>query len=161
MLHRDIYNRILFCTDFSSNAAIAFLHALNIADGNSSCELIILHVVPEPNAQFWKSYIYEVDEIDEKAKADIDKKIADEYVSRIPESMKWSMNAAVGKVEQQILETAEREKADLIVMGRGSSSRFSTWFFGNTMGRIVRKARCPVLVVPDAPAHSAKPEDSS
>ncbi|MBN1685044.1 MAG: universal stress protein [Spirochaetales bacterium] len=154
MPHRDIYNRILFCTDFSQNAGVAFLHALNIASGNADCELIIFHVVPEPNAQFWKSYIYEVDEIDKKAKTDIDEKIAKEYVSRIPEDLQWSLKASVGKVEQKILEAAERENTDLIVMGRGGSSRVNTWFFGDTAGRIVRKAPCPVLVVPGAPVIS-------
>ncbi len=152
MPHRYIYNRILFCTDFSVNAAEAFLHALNIAAGNSGCELIVFHVVPEPNAQFWKSYIYEVDKIDEKAKADIDAKLAAEYLNRIPQGMKCSFKAAVGKVEQQILEAAARNGVDLVVLGRGGSSRIQTWFFGNTTGRIVRKAPCPVLVVPPVPA---------
>ena len=148
MPHRNIYNRVLLCTDFSKNAEIAFLHAMNIAEGNADCELMLFHVIPEPNAQFWKSYIYEVEEIDKKAKADIDEKIVNEYVGRIPEGMKWSITAAVGKIEQKIIETAIREKVDLIVLGRRGSSRLATWFFGNTAGRIVRKAPCPVLVVP-------------
>jgi len=148
MPHKDIYNRILFCTDLSEHAGVAFLHALNIAVGNNNCELIIFHVVPEPNAQFWKSYIYEVEEIDSKAKSDIDEKIEREYIHLIPEDIKWSIKAAVGRADQKIIEAAESVRADLIVVGRRGSSRTGTWFFGNTVGRIVRKAGCPVLVVP-------------
>ena len=37
----------------------------------------MFHVIPEPDAQFWKSYIYEVDDVDNKAKQDIDRKIAE------------------------------------------------------------------------------------
>ena len=148
MPHRNIYRRILFCTDLSEHASIAFLYAVNTAAANETCELIIFHVVPEPQAQFWKSYIYEVDEIDTKAKSDIDKKIEREYIGRIPKGVRWSVKAAVGNVEQKIIEAAETLEADLIVVGREGSRRATTWFFGNTVGRIVRKASCPVLVVP-------------
>ena len=84
MPHRNIFKKILFCTDFSENSDAAFYYALNIAEGNPGSELIILHIIPEPDAQFWKSYIYEVDDVDEKAKSDIDEKIREAYLSQIP-----------------------------------------------------------------------------
>jgi nucleotide-binding universal stress UspA family protein len=155
MPHRNIFKKILFCTDFSANCEVAFLHALNIAAGNPEGELVIFHVVPEPSAQFWKSYLYEVDRIDDKAKRDIDDKIARTYVPRIPKAVKWSVRFAVGGVNQQILEAARAEAVDLIVIGRQGSSRFNTLFFGNTTERIARKARCSVLIVPEE--HGAAP----
>ncbi len=148
MSTQNTYSRILFCTDFSEYAKAAFFHALHLAELNSGCELIIFHVVPEPNAQFWKSYIYEVDEIDKKAKADIDEKLESEYAKHIPEGVKWLFAAAVGKAEQKIVEEAERRNVDLIVIGRQSSSRMRTVFYGNTVGHVVRWSGCPVLVVP-------------
>jgi nucleotide-binding universal stress UspA family protein len=148
MPHRNLFKKILFCTDFSANADLAFRYALNIAEGNSDCELVIFHTVPEPDAQFWKTYIYEVDRIDEKAKADIDAKVAAAYLSKIPESVKFSVKMAVGKVNDTILETAKTEGADLIIIGRQGSSVFETHFFGNTTERIARKAGCPVLIIP-------------
>ena len=143
--------RILFCTDFSQNARAAFFQALRLTEANDGCELIIFHVVPEPNAQFWKSYIYEVEEIDKKARADIDEKLEKEYTSHIPDRVSWRFEAAVGKAEQKILEKAETGDVDLIVIGRQGSSRVRTWFYGNTVGRIVRHSVCPVLVVPFRP----------
>ena len=149
MPHRNIFGKILFCTDFSHNCEVAFLHALNIAEGNPESELVIFHVIPEPSAQFWKSYLYEVDQIDDKARQDIDDKISAVYLSRIPKGVRWSVKLVVGGVNQKILETASAEEADLIVIGRQGSSRFNTLFFGNTTERIARKAPCPVLIVPE------------
>ena len=97
----------------------------------------------------WKSYLYEVDQIDEKARRDMDDRITRAYLSRLPKGIKPSVRYAVGGVNQKILEAAAAEKADLIVIGRQGSSRFNTLFFGNTTERIARKAHCPVLIVPD------------
>jgi len=147
--HRNVFKKILFCTDFSRNCDVAFLKAVNIAAGNPEAELVIFHVVPEASAQFWRSYLYEVDRIDEKARQDMDKRIDRAYLSRIPKGIKHSVKFAVGGVSQAILETAAAESADLIVIGRQGSSRFRTVFFGDTTERIARKAPCPVLIVPE------------
>lgn len=148
MPHRNIFKQILFCTDFSKNADLAFSYALNIAEGNPESGIIIFHVVPEPNAQFWKSYIYELDDVDDKAKSDIDHKIEAAYLSRTPKGVKISVLAAVGRVDEKILEAAHAEHIDLIVMGRQGSSKFRTLFLGNTAERIARRSPCPVLIVP-------------
>ena len=68
----ETFERILFCTDFSQNAYDAFGFAVDAASRRPGCLLYILHVIPEPDAQFWKTYIYEVEDIDKKAKQDID-----------------------------------------------------------------------------------------
>jgi nucleotide-binding universal stress UspA family protein len=148
MPHRNIFKKILFCTDFSENANAAFYYALNIAEGNPESELVILHIVPEPDAQFWKSYIYEVDDVDKKAKADIDEKIRGAYLSKIPEGISYTVRSAIGKADQQILEAVKKEKADLLVMGRGSRAGIATLFFGKVTEHVARHAECPVLIVP-------------
>ena len=148
MPHRNIFKKILFCTDFSDNAQSAFNYALNIADGNPESELVILHILPEPDAQFWKSYLYEVDDVDAKAKTDIDEKIEAAYLSKIPESVKCTMRTMIGKADQQILAAAEEEKADLLVMGRGNRAGLATLFFGKVTEHVARRAACPVLIIP-------------
>ncbi len=149
MAHRNIFKRILFCTDFSVHADHAFTYALNIAEGNSESELIVFHVVPEPNAQFWKSYIYEVEEIDEKAKKDIDRRIEQSYLSRIPDNVRWSTLHAVGNRGQKIVEAVTEQNIDLVVIGREGRSRLKSLFFENTAEQLARKARVPVLVIPE------------
>ncbi len=150
MSHRNIFKKILFCTDFSPNADRAFRYALNVAAGNPECELIIYHIIPEADAQFWRTYLYEVDKVDEKAKADIDEKIESAYMSRMPEGIRYSVRLDRGRADQKILDTAEELDADLIVIGRRGSSGVGTIFFGKTTEHIARKAPCPLLIVPDA-----------
>ena len=78
-LRQGHYRKILFCTDFSENAKFAFDFAVDAAIRNVGCTLCLLHVIPEPDAQFWKGYIYEVGDMDAKARADIDHAIDADY----------------------------------------------------------------------------------
>ena len=127
----------------------AFHYALNIAAGNTDTELIILHVIPEPDAQFWKSYIYEVDNVDEKAKQDIDEKIEKLYLPLIPDGVKCTSQFKIGNVGEEIIKTAQEDQADLVVIGRGAGANMINRLLGNFTEKVVRKAGCPVLVVPE------------
>ncbi len=75
----NLSKNILFCTDFSANAALAFDYAIDAAARREGSLLYLLHVIPEPESQFWRTYIYDADfNVDEKAKRDLDEKIATE-----------------------------------------------------------------------------------
>lgn len=129
----------------------AFRYALNIAGGNEDSEIIIFHAIPEPDAQFWKSYIYEVDDVDSKAKADIDRKIEEVYIPVIPEGIKWSSKFSIGNVGDEIVRQSKTSDADLIVIGRGAGANMVNRLLGNFTEKVIRKAHCPVLVVPEEP----------
>ena len=148
MPHRNVFKNILFCTDLSRNAETAFFYALNIAVGNPGSRLVILHVIPEPDAQFWKAYLYEVEDVDAKAREDIGAKIRNSYTAKIPEGIEYTLRTETGKAEQKILETASEEEADLIVLGRGSRGGITTLFFGKITEHVARRAECPVLIIP-------------
>ena len=147
------YKRILFCTDFSENADFAFDYALDAAGTSPGAGLFVLHVVPESQSQFWKTYIYEIDNVDSKARADIDERIEKSYLSKIPAGIKIDIQFRIGKENEEILDFAKEINADLIVIGRQSSNALETAFFGNVTEKIVRKAHCPVLVVPASTKH--------
>jgi universal stress protein A len=149
MPHRNIFKKILFCTDFNTDALRAFRYALNIAAANEGSELIIFHAIPEPDAQFWKSYIYEVEDVDAKARQDIDRKIAEVYIPAIPENVSWSSDFSVGNVGEEILRKAREASVSLVVIGRGAGSNVINRMLGNFTEKVIRKAHCPVLVVPD------------
>ena len=147
------FRRILFCTDFSTNAHEAFGFALGAARRNPDCELILLHVLPEPEAQFWKTYIYEVENVDAKARADIDAKIDGDYRTRIPEGVSFRVEIRIGNPAQQILLFARDAKVDLVVLGRQGHGAFEKLLFGNVAGKVARRANCPILIVPKADAN--------
>lgn len=142
------YKRILFCTDFSTNADFAFYYALASAKRTGDGELHILHVLPEPEAQFWRTYLYEVDGVDAKADSDMNEKIAKTYLAEIPQDIQVMVSVQQGKAEQEILAYAKKIDADLLVIGRQGSSSIGKHLFGNVAEKIARKANCPVLIIP-------------
>ncbi len=151
-IRHENFKKILFCTDFSENADRAFVFAVNSAVRNVGCELHLLHVIPEPSAQFWKGYIYEADEdVDARAKREIDAKIAEVYRPRVPAGVKLVVAMRIGEAGQKILEYAQERDADLVVVGRQGAGAVGKILFGNVTERVVRKAPCPVLVIPPTP----------
>ncbi|MCE5185542.1 MAG: universal stress protein [Planctomycetaceae bacterium] len=144
----SVYQKILFCTDLSRNSDFAFDFAVDAAQRRPGCELYLLHVVPEAAAQFWKTYVYEVEDVDNKAKRDIDEHIAQAYLSKLPAGVQLKIEYRVGKDWEEILAFANEKKIDLIVMGRQGRSNLQKHLFGNVTEKITRKADCAVLIVP-------------
>jgi len=142
------YSRILFCTDFSLNADYAFHYALKSAERSGEAALHILHVIPEPDAQFWQTYLYEVDDVDAKAQSDLEKKIRETYSDQVPENIFAVIALRRGREHEAILHYAEEIEAELIVIGRHGSRGLSRAFFGNVTEKIVLNSKCPVLVIP-------------
>jgi len=142
--------KVLFCTDFSETADHAFLHAVDAVRRRSGSELILLHVIPEPEAQFWKTYIYEVEDVDAKARQDVDAKIAEAYTPHVPAEVKFRVEVRIGNVSAEILDFAKDENVHLIVLGRQGHSALAELVFGTVTDRVLRATTCPVLVVPEA-----------
>ena len=141
--------RILYCTDFSENAGRAFAYALEAATLRKGSELHLIHVIPEPDAQYWKSYIYGAEgDADDKAKNDIDEKIDREFRPQIPEGLVFKTAFRIGKSHAEILKYAEEIGARLIVVGRQGTGALTSLFFGSVAEKVVKKAHCPVLVIP-------------
>jgi nucleotide-binding universal stress UspA family protein len=142
------FKHILFCTDFSESADAAFEFALDATVRRPGSTLYLLHVIHEPDAQFWKSYIAEVDNIDAEARKAIDEKVAATYLSRVPPGVELKVEFRIGPDATTILEFARATRIDLIILGRHGHSSVGKALFGSVAEKIVRKAECAVLVVP-------------
>ena len=143
-----LFKKILFCTDFSEDADTAFDYAVSLAEQNPGSELLLLHVVPESEAQFWKTYIYEVEDVDEKARHDIDEVIDKRYRPRLPQSVPFSVAHRVGSESQEILDYSKQMSVDLIVLGRQQEGVLQKAFLGNIVDKVIRHASCAVMVIP-------------
>jgi nucleotide-binding universal stress UspA family protein len=141
----ETFRKILFCTDFSDNADFAFDFAIDAARRRPGAILYLIHVLAEPDAQFWKSYIYEVENVDSMAKAEINRKIETDYLPRIPAGVELRTVFRIGKPDKQILSFAKEEQVDLIVLGRQGRGLV---FFGNVATKVAKNAEVPVLIVP-------------
>lgn len=148
VLPESRFARILFCTDFSESADAAFEFALDAAVRRPGSTLYLLHVIHEPEAQFWKSYMAEVDNVDEEAKKAIDAKVAAAYLPRIPAGQDFKTEFRIGPDAATILEFARTMRVDVIILGRHGHGGVGKALFGSVAEKIVRKAECAVLVVP-------------
>jgi nucleotide-binding universal stress UspA family protein len=129
--------KILFPTDFSQNAGNAFQHAIRLADFNSG-EVIIQHVVGnhfERNPH-WAT-LFDVHQLQQHM---------DGYANRELASMVRAAEGRIqvrpviskGKPADEISALAERELADMVVMG---SSK------GVVTNRVIRTTNRPVLAI--------------
>jgi nucleotide-binding universal stress UspA family protein len=67
-----------------------------------------------------------------------------------PELQAWCKPAtrlAYGKPYRRILEVADQERTDLIVMGVRGRNQVDLTVFGSTTNQVVRRASCPVLTL--------------
>ena len=55
----------------------------------------------------------------------------------------------VGDIDKKIVEVAEEEHCDLIIMGAGSQNSIKKFFLGNVLDEVAHQAPCPVLVIND------------
>jgi nucleotide-binding universal stress UspA family protein len=149
------FKRILFCTDFSESADAAFDFALDAAVRRPDSTLYVLHVIHEPDAQYWKTQLAEVENINAEAKKAIDAKVAASYLSRVPQGMEVKTVFRIGPDAATILEFAKAEQVDVIILGRHGHSSVGKALFGSVAEKIVRKADCAVLVVPLSYAQAA------
>lgn len=58
----------------------------------------------------------------------------------------WEVNI-YGEAYTTILEVAERDNVDLIVIGNRGQSRIQRFFLGSVANRVIAEAKCPVLVI--------------
>jgi len=72
--------------------------------------------------------------------------LLDGAIQRFPDR-NFKSELSEGKPDALILDAAKRYKAQLIVMGTHGRGGLEDLFLGSTAGKIVRKARCPVLTV--------------
>jgi nucleotide-binding universal stress UspA family protein len=117
-------NRLLMPIDHRPSPRYAIPDALEVLEGlgNDDSELTLLHVGNKPP------------------------KIA------MPDSFRWKWNTmtASGNPVDAIVDAAESNHADLILMATAGHQGFLDVIRGSTSERVLRHAPCPVLTVPGA-----------
>ncbi|MGL5889812.1 MAG: universal stress protein [Bacteroidia bacterium] len=139
--------KILVPVDFSETGMLALEHAGHIA-GLAKADLILLHVLPV-NQYHFESPEPElhIDNYD-RVNAIVEERL-NEAVEAIRErhGVKARSLSAKGPVAREIIELANEEQVDLIVMGTHGSKGFEELFIGSNAHKVVSLAKCPVITV--------------
>ncbi len=144
--------KILFPTDFSENSLNAFVYALHLAK-KMKAEIVTLHVYPIIAGTYgdYYDFIYENYDINELAQFE-------NYKSEVPklrmlaekeqcQSVRVSHILKQGDAVNDILDIAEKENADMIVMGTTGASGVKEVFLGTVTEKVMNHAKTVVLAI--------------
>jgi nucleotide-binding universal stress UspA family protein len=131
----DGFSRILFPTDFSESATHALESALDLVGVR---EVIVQHVVSTyfEKHPHW-STLFDIHEMQKYMEMYIETEMA--KVPKAQEGINYRSVISEGKPAQQIVELAEKEKVDVIIMGPAK---------GVVTGLVIRASSRPVLAIP-------------
>jgi nucleotide-binding universal stress UspA family protein len=137
-----MFQKILVAYDGSKQAESAFLHALEMAVRFRS-EILVLSVArpPEPATRV------ELEAVIDNAKEHFEQAFVRLAAEAAARGVSLRSEVHVGHPAEQIVLAAERERAELIVMGRRGKTTLERWMLGSVSERVVRYAHGPVLVV--------------
>ena len=150
MVEYPKYKKVLFCTDFSENADYAFDYAYGIAKRDEGL-LSILHVIPENSHQeFVDGFLGDqvAEKIEHAIREDLDTNYQERYADKIDGGISFETVTKSGREAEEILEFANREQIDLIVMGTHGRTGMGHVFFGSVAEKVTRHSRIPVLIIP-------------
>lgn len=135
---RDCLQRILVASDLTAYTDRAFDRAALLA-GQSRASIRLVHAIDPgvlPPAYVARAV--------REAEAQLEHEVRD---SGIDTHIDISVKASRGSAETVILEGAEEMQADLIVLGLSHDTSLAGLVRGTTIDKVIRRARCPVLVV--------------
>lgn len=140
------YNRLLCPVDFSESSLAALRFASSLAK-EADARLTILHVLDWPSDNELLVEQFDAPEVrllvEGRARERLEALVTDEMKTWC----KPTPRIGHGKPYRQILETAQDEESDLIVIGIHGRNPLDVMFFGSTTNQIVRRAACPVLTL--------------
>jgi universal stress protein A len=141
------FRHILAPTDFSDYSKKAVASALELAK-KFGAKLTILHVVELPPYPI-EGYV--PPSVSASFLEDLERQATQDLAQLVPEAASANVElvrlVAVGTPYRKIIETAEAEQVDLIVMATAGRTGFSHMVMGSIAERVVRTATCPVLTI--------------
>jgi nucleotide-binding universal stress UspA family protein len=147
------FERVLFTTDFSavSEQAASFAHTMAC---QNRARLYVLHVIDtsgEP-AGFYVPHV-SFDKLD-KEMVPAAQDMLKAFSARVLKGAKGiELRVLIGEPYKEIVKFINGQAIDVVVMGTGRRSGIDRFLFGSTTERVLRKADCPVLIIPpSAPA---------
>ncbi len=148
--------KILYATDLSKNSSYAFLFATDMARRHDA-RIVILHVIERiPSyAEVYTGDLYETEQ-----------KQQDETVDKIKQHLRGFCEKAetqigspcvelvseilvpVGHPPEEILNAAEKEGCDVIVLGTHGKGFLAHTFLGSVSSAVLHRTRKPVFIIP-------------
>jgi nucleotide-binding universal stress UspA family protein len=146
---------ILYATDLSKNSSYAFLYAIDMAKRHDA-RIVILHAIepPPPYAknkeimdEFLPEQKGEIIELIEKHLQEFCKKAQTQLGPPCLELVSKIL-VPVGHPPEEILNAAEKEGCDAIVLGTHGKGFLAHTFLGSVSNAVLHRTRKPVFIIP-------------
>ena len=143
-------SKILVAVDGSDPSFNASTYAIDFAKINGA-ELIVLYIVsPVPYSQFEYANIGRMKEIESNEMEKAQREVVDKVKQKATEnnvSVKTEVLIKYTSVVKEIVEYAEDNKVDMIVIGSRGVTGLKKILLGSVANGVVTYSHCPVLVV--------------
>lgn len=143
-------SKILVAVDGSDPSFNASTYAIDFAKRNGA-ELIVLYIVsPVPYSQFEYANIGRMKEIESMEMEKAQREVVDKVKQKATEnnvSVKTEVLIKYTSVVKEIVEYAEDNKVDMIVIGSRGVTGLKKILLGSVANGVVTYSHCPVLVV--------------
>lgn len=140
--------RILFPTDFTGASIHAAEYALLMARTHKA-KLYVLHVLDttEEARGFYLPHLA-FEKLDKEMKAGAVELLKKFCSLRFKGFRNIQTQVLAGEPYAEILKVVRGSNIDMVIMGTFGKARIDRFLFGSTTERVMRKALCPVLVIP-------------
>jgi len=148
--------KILYATDLSKNSSYAFLYATDMAK-RQEATIVILHAV-EPIPGYVNTYSGITAAIKEEQQGEIIegiKKHLQEFCKKAEAQIGPPCAALVSKIlvprghpPEEILNAADKEGCDVIVLGTHGKGFLAHTFLGSVSSAVLHRTRKPVFIIP-------------
>lgn len=145
----NCFDIILHPTDFSRDADQALQLACSIARDQFS-KLIVLHVIPSssvPDAN-------QIDVLNEDSATIRHCREQFQRLQALADDVPLTFRIVTGYTVEMIVDVAEQESADVIVIASHRQSQFHLQLHGSVAEGVLRLAHCPVLCLRQPAAHN-------
>lgn len=148
------YKNVLFCTDFSEDAGIAFVHALDLAKKHAArlhifhvphssyayCRHVVDEHVPEGTPGGEAFYGEEIEKLATEA-------LKREYEKKLGDQKNVVFVVKSGSPDVEIIRYAKKNDIDVIVMGALGKAEQDRMIHGSTVANVSKYAHCHVVAI--------------
>ena len=155
--------KILYATDLSKNSSYAFLYAIDMAKKHDA-RVVILHAI-EPIPAYAEVYGAITDEFKKKQREEIIESLkkhlqgfcrkAESQIGSPCVELVSKILVLEGHPAETILNTADEEGCDAIVIGTHGKGFLSHTFLGSVSNAVLHRTRRPVFIIPLPPEKTA------
>jgi Universal stress protein UspA and related nucleotide-binding proteins len=145
--------KVLLATDGSKRGASAteMIRSILLGDGDEVTIVSVVDMAVPLAIDIYGGYLPDTSELEKTARENATQ-ILEQAVSQIKaffEGRKVAINSEVlyGSPESRIVETAEKEGSDLIIIGSHGYNRWERLLLGSVSDSVIHHAPCSVLVV--------------